>query len=129
MPQIGGLPYEKLGEHYGKLVYAGKISLNLPPEKNRLLAQQLSELKMRKPYIKIRVEHANWVTPSSVLRVSYKRKGKQGGLYNAKLEDLLGVVDTAFLRILCRPPQLIGRIAQTLCLSSYVSVISLLRLS
>jgi len=90
-----GLIYSLLlgGEHYGKLVYAGKISLNLPLEENRLLAQELAGLKTRQPFVKVPVDQAHWVTPRYVLRVNYKRKGKQGGLYNAELEDLVGMVE------------------------------------
>ena len=90
-----GLIYSLLlgGEHYGRLVYAGKVSPNLPTEENLELAKQLAEIKSRKPFVKVPIDQAHWVTPQFILRVSYKRKGKQGGLYDTKLEDLVGVVE------------------------------------
>ncbi|MCH2115625.1 MAG: hypothetical protein MK171_12025 [Pirellulales bacterium] len=81
------------GENYGKLIYVGKVSPDLSVKKNRELAQQLSEITARRPFVKVPVKEAHWVSPNFVCRVSFKRKGKQGGLYGTKLEELVGPVE------------------------------------
>ena len=90
-----GLIYSLLlgGEHYGKLVYSGKVSLKIPVEENRKLAEELTALKSHRPYIKVPVDEARWVRPQYVCRVSYRRKGKQGGLFDLELVDLRGIVE------------------------------------
>ena len=43
-------------------------------------------------FVKVPVESAHWVSPKFVCRVSFQRKGKQGGLFDTELEDLVGIM-------------------------------------
>ena len=81
------------GENYGKLIYAGKVTPELSVEENRALAKQLAGLKTRRPFVKVPVENAHWFSPNFVCRVSFQRKGKRGGLYDTKLEYLIGIME------------------------------------
>lgn len=92
-----GLIYALLigGEHYTKLVYSGKVSLKIPVEENRQLAEDLSQIRSRKPYMKVPIDYdqAEWVRPQYIVRVSYRRKGKRGGLFDIELEELRGMAE------------------------------------
>ncbi len=81
-------------EHFSKLRYAGSVRVTGLPEEDLLeLTTKLSSSQSRKPFVRISIDGATWVKPKHLCRVSYKRRSKQGGLYGAKLEDLLGEVD------------------------------------
>lgn len=92
-----GLIYKLIigGENYGRLIYTGKVSLSIPVEENRKLAEELLTLKRSRPFVKVPVDHdqATWITPRYVVKVSYARKGKQGGMYDAELEELRGIME------------------------------------
>ena len=81
-------------EHYSKLRYAGNVRVTgLPEEELQALTAKLLASQTRKPFVRVSISGATWVTPKHLCRVSYRRRGKQGGLYGAKLEDLLGDVN------------------------------------
>ena len=80
-------------ERYAKLTYAGNVrATGLPEADLQKLAKQLAANKSHRPFVKVSIDGATWVKPKFLCRVSYRRRGKQGGLYGAKLEDLLGEV-------------------------------------
>lgn len=81
-------------ERYAKLSYAGSVpARGLPEADMEKLIKQLSSNKSHRPFVKLSIDGATWVKPKFLCRVSYRRKGKQGGLFGAKLEDLLGEVE------------------------------------
>jgi len=81
-------------EHFAKLKYAGNVrASDLPPDELQSLTAKLAAIKTRKPFVKKSIDGATWVKPKYLCRISYRRRGKQGGLFGAKLEDLLGEVD------------------------------------
>lgn len=81
-------------EHYSKLRYAGNVQVTgLPEEDLQTLTKKLVASRTHKPFVRISIDEATWVKPKHLVRVSYKRRGKQGGLFGAKLEDLLGEVN------------------------------------
>ncbi len=81
-------------EHYSKLRYAGNVQVTgLPEEDLQALTKKLAASRTHKPFVRISIDGATWVKPKHLVRVSYKRRGKKGGLYGAKLEDMLGEVD------------------------------------
>ncbi len=53
---------------------------------------KLLAIRTRRSFVKMSISGASWVKPKYLCRVSYRRRGKQGGLYGTKLVDLLGVV-------------------------------------
>lgn len=80
-------------EHFAKLAYAGSVRATDLPEEQRLqLAQDLAEITSHRPFVRLSIDGAVWVKPKYLCRVSYRRRGKQGGLYGAKIEDMLGEV-------------------------------------
>ena len=80
-------------ERYSKLSYAGSVpARGLPDQDLEELLTKLSDSKTYRPFVRISIDGATWVKPKYLCRVSYRRKGKQGGLFGAKLEDLLGQV-------------------------------------
>ena len=80
-------------EHYFKLKYAGSVRVTGLPDKDRQeLARKLKSIRTRRPFVRISIDNATWVKPKQLCRVSYRRRGKQGGLYGAKLVELLGEV-------------------------------------
>ena len=80
-------------EHYAKLRYAGSVRVtDLPDSDREALTVKLSKSKASKPFVRVSIDGATWVKPKYLCRVSYRRRGKQGGLFGAKLEDLLGEV-------------------------------------
>ena len=81
-------------EHYAKLRYAGNVRVtDLPEDELHVLARNLAANQTHKPFVRISIDGATWVKPKYLCRVSYRRRGKQGGLYGAKIEDLLGEVE------------------------------------
>ncbi len=81
-------------EHYSKLRYAGNVRVTgLPEEDLQDLTTKLLASQTRKPFVRVSISGATWVKPKHICRVSYQRRSKQGGLYGAKLEDLLGDVN------------------------------------
>ena len=81
-------------EYYAKLKYAGNVRLtDLPEADIHELTRNLVKIKTHRPFVKVSVSGATWVKPKYLCRVSYRRRGKQGGLFGAKIEDLLGEVD------------------------------------
>lgn len=81
-------------EHYAKLSYAGSVrATGLAEAEMRELTRNLAASKSHRPFVKVSIDGATWVKPKYLCRVSYRRRGKQGGLFGAKLEDLLGEVN------------------------------------
>ncbi len=81
-------------ERYARLSYAGSVpARGIPEEDLQNLKTMLVNSKSHRPFVKVSIDGATWVKPKYLCRVSYRRKGKQGGLYGARLEDLLGEVD------------------------------------
>ena len=81
-------------ERYAKLSYAGSVpARGLSEEDMEQLKTQLVRAKSHRPFVKVSIDGAQWVKPKYLCRVSYRRKGKQGGLYGARLEDMLGEID------------------------------------
>ena len=81
-------------EFYAKLKYAGNVRLtDLPEAEIKQLTRNLTKITTHRPFVKVSVSGATWVKPKYLCRVSYRRRGKQGGLFGAKLVDLLGEVD------------------------------------
>ena len=80
-------------EHFSKLSYAGNVRVTgLSEEDRAALTAKLLANRTRRPFVRMSIDGAVWVKPKHVCRVSYKRRGKQGGLYGAKIEELLGEV-------------------------------------
>ena len=80
-------------KHHSKLSYAGSVRITgLPEEDLQELTTKLVAGKTLKSFIRLSIDGATWVKPKHLVRVSYKRKGKQGGLFGAKLVDVLGEV-------------------------------------
>jgi len=81
-------------EHHGVLRHVGNVQVNDLPEKElRELTRKLMTIKTHRPFVQVSIGGATWVKPQQLCRVSYRRRGKQGGLYGAKVEYLLGEVD------------------------------------
>ena len=81
-------------EHYAKLSYSGSVPVTgLSEEDLHGLTTKLAASRTHRPFVRISIDGATWVKPKHLCRVSYKRRGKQGGLFGARLEDLLGEVD------------------------------------
>ncbi len=81
-------------ERYTQLTYAGNVRVSgLSNEDLNALTTKLAASRTHRPFVKISIDGAVWVKPKHLCRVSYKRRGQQGGLFGAKLEDLLGEVD------------------------------------
>ncbi len=81
-------------ERYAKLSYAGSAKLtDLPEEELLTLTKKLAAIRTHKPFVRVSIDGATWVKPQQLCRVSYRRRGKQGGLYGARLEELLGEVN------------------------------------
>jgi len=81
-------------EHSGKLTYAGNVRVTgLSSADLEKLTKQLAANKTHKPFVRVSIDGANWVKPKYLCRVSFRRRGEQGGLFGAKLEGLLGKVD------------------------------------
>ncbi|MEM8946369.1 MAG: hypothetical protein AAGD11_14450 [Planctomycetota bacterium] len=81
-------------ERYARLSYAGSVpARGIADADMEELILKLSAAKSHRPFVKVSIDGATWVKPKYLCRVSYRRKGKQGGLFGAKLEDLLGEVD------------------------------------
>jgi hypothetical protein len=91
-----GLAYVLLlaGENYGKLQYVGQVTPQLSVKELRELSNQLAAIKTFDPFVRIEMEGVTWVQPKVTCRVSYARKGKKGGLYDIKLESLMGEIET-----------------------------------
>ena len=79
-------------EHRGKLQYAGTVPVNLREEEKRDLSIKLAGNRSKRPFVKVPMKNITWVVPKFLCRVSYARKGKQGGLYQTELEALLSDV-------------------------------------
>ena len=90
-----GLIYSLMlaAEFNGHLHYAGSVSLRLPLEELREISDRLAAHRAKRPFVKALVEGAEWVKPKFLCRVSYLRKGKQGGLYQAEFETMLSEVN------------------------------------
>lgn len=81
-------------EHRSKLKYAGSVRVSdLSDAEREELTDQLLAIRTRKSFVRVSIDGASWVKPKYVCRISYRRRGKQGGLYGAKLEDMLGEVE------------------------------------
>jgi ATP-dependent DNA ligase len=78
------------GENLGRLQHVGQVTPQLPLDQLRALSQQLAALQTHEPFLPMQMENIVWVKPVVACRVSYARKGKKGGLYETKLESLLG---------------------------------------
>lgn len=81
-------------EQYAKLVYACRLTPKLSDDQRYSLTSQLTDLKSRKPYLKVDLD-ATWVVPSVVCRVSYLRQGENGTLYSAEFVELRGTMNIA----------------------------------
>lgn len=92
-----GLPYVILlaGENYGKLQYVGQFTPQLSIKELRDLSDKLADIKAFEPFVKVQMEGVTWVKPKIACRVSYARKGKKGGLFDIKLESILGEISAA----------------------------------
>ena len=81
-------------EHRGKFRYAGNVRpSNLSVEERQALTQKLSDTKTRRPFVKMSIDGAIWVKPKYLCRVSFRRRGKQGGMFGAQLEEMTGEAD------------------------------------
>lgn len=80
-------------EHKGGLVYAGRVMPDLPDDELAELTENLGQWKTPTPFITTDVTDTIWVLPKQVCRVSYRRQGKGGWLYEAKFERLRSVLD------------------------------------
>lgn len=90
-----GLLYQLVlaGENYGKLQHVGQVRPQLSVKELRKLGNQLEQYKRFDPFVKVQMEDVHWVEPVIACRISYARKGKKGGLYETKLEEILGKID------------------------------------
>ena len=80
--------------HNSKLSYAGSVRLsNLSKEERSKLVATLKASKTRRASVRASIDGATWVKPKHLCRISYKRRGEQGGLYGTRLESLLGKVN------------------------------------
>lgn len=80
------------GENFGKLQYVGQVTPQLSVKELRELTEQLAAHQAHEPFVKMQMEGVTWVDPKFACRVSYARKGKKGGLFDIKLESLLGEI-------------------------------------
>ena len=81
-------------EHSYKLKYAGNVRVSgLSDEDRRALTNKLAAIKTSRPFVSISIDRAIWVKPKHLCRVSYKRRGEQGGMYGTKLVKLMGEVE------------------------------------
>ena len=81
-------------EHSYKLKYAGNVRVtSLSDEDRRDLTSKLAAIKTSRPFVSISIDRAIWVKPKHLCRVSYKRRGEQGGMYGTKLVKLMGEVE------------------------------------
>lgn len=83
------------GENFGHLQHVGQVSPNLPLKELRALSKQLAANTTFDPFIPLQMENVTWVEPKVTCRISFDHKGKKGGLYETKLESLLGELDLA----------------------------------
>jgi len=81
------------GENFGKLQYVGQVTPQLSVKELRGLTEQLAAHQAHEPFVKIQMEGVTWVDPKFTCRVSYARKGKKGGLFDIKLEALMGEIE------------------------------------
>jgi hypothetical protein len=97
-PTSEGIVYQLLlaGENYGKLQYVGQVAPQLSLKELRELTAQLAVHKAHEPFVKMPLdEGVVWLKPRMACRVSYSRKGKKGGLFEIKLESMLGEIGPA----------------------------------
>jgi len=81
-------------EHFAKLKYAGNVrATDLSDEDLHDLTEKLKAIRTHKSFVRKSISGATWVKPKYLCRVSYKRRGKQGGLFGTKVEGLLGEVN------------------------------------
>jgi ribosomal protein L40E len=97
-PTSEGIVYQLLlaGENYGKLQYVGSVTPQLSVKELRELTSQLAVHKAHEPFVKMALDPGIvWVKPRVACRVSYAYKGKKGGLFEIKLESMLGEIAAA----------------------------------
>jgi hypothetical protein len=89
-----GLVYLLLlaGENLGKLQYVGQVTPQLSVKELRELTDKLAAHTTFDPFVKLQMEGVTWVKPKFACRVSFAHKGKKGGLYDIKLESILGEI-------------------------------------
>ncbi len=83
------------GENYGRLQHVGQVVPQMPVSELWKLGKQLSAYKRVDPFVRVQMDNVTWVEPKIACRVSYARKGKQGGLFDTKLEEILGEINIA----------------------------------
>jgi hypothetical protein len=97
-PTSEGIVYQLLlaGENYGKLQYVGQVTPQLSVKELRELTEQLAVHQAHEPFVKLALDPGVvYVKPRMACRVSYSHKGKKGGLFEIKLENMLGEISAA----------------------------------
>lgn len=81
------------GESGGQLHYVGQTTPRVPLDELRRFSRQLAGIQTGSPFVVMAPdEKAVWVQPKLTCRVSYSKRGKQGGLHDIQMESLLGAV-------------------------------------
>ena len=65
----------------------------MPEDELRELCENLAANQSKRPFVKVPLKNVIWVKPKSLCRVSYTKKGKKGGLFEAQIEHMLSEVD------------------------------------
>jgi hypothetical protein len=79
--------------HKKHLIYAGRVSPEMPEDERRSLLAQLVAIKTLRPFISIEAD-GTWVKPKFTCRITYGEKLRNGQLRDVKWDALLGTVNT-----------------------------------
>lgn len=80
------------GENFGRLQHVGQVVPQMSVRELKALGDQLATYMTYEPFVPLQMEDVTWVEPRIACRVSYARKGKKGGLFGTKLEEILGEI-------------------------------------
>jgi hypothetical protein len=80
--------------HRGALVYAGRVTPEMPDEELTALREALQAIKSMQAFISVEAE-ATWVQPKYTCRVSFGEQQKGGRLRDVRWDRLLGSMETA----------------------------------
>ncbi|MEX2307598.1 MAG: hypothetical protein WD738_08405 [Pirellulales bacterium] len=78
--------------HRDKLIYAGRVTPNLPDEELQTLLQALEATKSMKAFIPMDAE-ATWVHPKYTCRITFGKRQKGGRLQDLQWERLIGTIN------------------------------------
>lgn len=77
--------------HRGDLIYAGRVTPNMPDDELNSLLDSLTATKSTQAFIKIEAD-ATWVKPKYTCRVSFGERQKGGQLRDIEWDKLLGTM-------------------------------------